>query len=68
MNVCCYLGEREGMESRMLLAFLSLGYWQEGHAMVEIRKSGRRSGFVKKSALTYLLSLRFFNNKKPFCR
>ena len=53
----------------MLLAFLSLGNWQEGHAMVEIRKPGRRSGFVKKkSALTYLLSLRFFNNKKPFCR
>lgn len=44
-------GRKGGNGIKNAAGILSLGNWQEGHATVEIRKSGEGSGFVKKMTL-----------------
>ena len=49
---CLLLFGRKGGDGiKNAAGILSLGNWQEGHATVEIRKSGEGSGFVKKMTL-----------------
>ena len=49
---CLLLFGRKGGDGiKNAAGILSLGNWQEGHATVEMRKSGEGSGFVKKMTL-----------------